>query len=348
MHLPFAIYFYIAYIYTGPFMKLKLGMTNEQVIAQNLKLSVLLIILLLSILPLLKRFHPLKLAKVNIMFSSIVVLALPYLFQITDNLISLIIVQLLILSFESVANPTELTCFKHIPISKRFKILGITFGIAAVVGYGVTPVVLEFSKDFIGDFCIWIVCIPVSICYWLAIKYMEKIEKSVGRFYNYPDVDPINADTGLDENQYNYKMGEEYKLYNVDCSFSKSLLDKLINLNETSRRKVNIKLVKKSIIFAKKWHDGQTRKTGEPFYSHPLAVAEIASEYYFKTDVIVAAVLHDIVEDTECTVKDIEENFNSRISQIVDRLTRISFINGKRIKASFDDVIANLMNLKDN
>ncbi len=348
MHLPFAIYFYIAYIYTVPFMKVKLGMNSEQIITQNLKFSALHLIFLLLVIPLLKKFHPLKLAKVSIIVSSILVLSLPYLFKITDNLISLIFLQLLVLLFPSFTSPTELTCFKHIPISKRFKILGIAFGIASVIGYGVAPIILEFSKVFIGDFCIWLICIPGMICYWLAVKYMEKIEKNAGRFDNYPEDDPINADTGLDENQYNYIMSEEYKLYNLDCDFSKSLLTKLVNLNKIARRKVNIKFIEKSIIFAKKWHDGQTRKTGEPFYSHPLTVAEIAAEYYFKTDVIIAAILHDIVEDTECTLDDVRENFNSRIAQIVDRLTRVSFINGEKIKIPFDDVIANLINVKDN
>ena len=118
-------------------MKVKLGMNSEQVITQNLKFSALHLIFLLLVIPLLKKFHPLKLAKVSIIVSSIVVLSLPYLFKITDNLISLIFLQLLVLLFPSFTSPTELTCFKHIPISKRFKILGIAFGIASVIGYGV-------------------------------------------------------------------------------------------------------------------------------------------------------------------------------------------------------------------
>lgn len=347
MHLPFAIFFYIAYIYSASLMKLNLGMSNEEIIAQNLKVSVLLVIFLLLILPFVKKYHPLKLAKINVLFSGVSLLFVPHLFKITDNLILLTILQLLILSFESVANPSEITCFKHIPISKRFKILGVTFGIAGVVGYGLTPFILEFSEGFLDHYSIWVICFPMLILYWYSIKYIEKLEKNNGRYDSYPHAEPVKPDTASNEIHYNYELGEKYDSHKSECEFSDSLLTKLVYLNNASKKKVNLKLIEKAIIFAKKWHDGQYRKTGEPFYSHPLAVAEIASEYYFKTDVIVAAILHDILEDTTCTAENVKENFNSRIAEIVQRLTRIKFNNNKLTKVPFDNVVAELIKLND-
>jgi len=247
----------------------------------------------------------------------------------------------LILSFESVANPSEITCFKHIPISKRFKILGVTFGIAGVIGYGLTSFILEFSEGFIGHYTIWIICFPMLILYWYSIKYIEKLEKNNGKYDTYPHAEPVKPDTASNEIKYNYELSEEYYTYKSKCEYSNSLLAKCVHLNDASKKKVNLKLIEKAIVFAKKWHDGQNRKTGEPFYSHPLAVAEIASEYYFKTDVIVAAILHDIVEDTICTTENIKENFNSRIAEIVERLTRLRFHDNKSTKVSFDNVVMN-------
>lgn len=348
MHLPFGIFFYIAYIYSATIMKLNLGMTNQGIIAQNLRVSVLLVIFLLSILPFLKKFHPIRLAKINVLFSSVALLFIPHLFKITNNLISLTILQLLILLFEIVANPTEITCFKHIPISRRFKILGITFGVSGVIGYGFTPFILELSRDFLNHHAIWIICFPVLILYWYSIKYIEKLEKNAGKYDNYPYADLVAPDTASDEIKCNYELAEEYTPYKSKCEFSNSLLTKLVNLNDISKKKINLKLVEKAIIFAKKWHSDQSRKTGEPFYSHPLAVAEIASEYYFKTDVIIAAILHDVIEDTKCTVETIRRNFNSRIAEIVKRLTRIEFDDDKSTKIPFDDVIAELIKLNDN
>ena len=69
-------------------------------------------------------------------------------------------------------------------------------------------------------------------------------------------------------------------------------------------------------------HGNQKRKSGEPYYSHPLEVAYMISDYNLKTDVIVASILHDIIEDTEVTVEMIQGSFGKRIAEMVDSLTR--------------------------
>ena len=81
-------------------------------------------------------------------------------------------------------------------------------------------------------------------------------------------------------------------------------------------------MINKAIYFAKKYHEGQLRKSGEPFYSHPLEVAYMVSDYNLKTDVIASSILHDIIEDTEVTVEMIEGTFGQRIAEMVDMLTR--------------------------
>ncbi|MDA0917282.1 MAG: HD domain-containing protein [Proteobacteria bacterium] len=81
-------------------------------------------------------------------------------------------------------------------------------------------------------------------------------------------------------------------------------------------------MINKAIYFARKYHGDQKRKSGEAYYTHPLEVAYMVSEYKLKTDVIVASVLHDIIEDTEVTAGMIFDNFGWRIAEMVDRLTR--------------------------
>ncbi len=85
----------------------------------------------------------------------------------------------------------------------------------------------------------------------------------------------------------------------------------------------DINLIKKAYTFAKKAHLYQTRKTGEPYISHPVEVAKIAFQLGLDTSSIVAALLHDVVEDTNYTLKDIENEFSSEIALIVDGLTKI-------------------------
>jgi (p)ppGpp synthase/HD superfamily hydrolase len=81
-------------------------------------------------------------------------------------------------------------------------------------------------------------------------------------------------------------------------------------------------LINKAIEWARKYHGEQKRKSGEPYYSHPLEVAYMISEHKLKTDVIVASILHDIIEDTPVTAGMILDNFGWRIAEMVDRLTR--------------------------
>lgn len=109
-----------------------------------------------------------------------------------------------------------------------------------------------------------------------------------------------------------------------------------------------MKVIEKAITFTKKWHSGQMRKTGEhPFYWHPLKVTEMVATHYCKTDVIVASILHDAIEDSECTMEIIEKEFNSRIAEIVDRLTNKRFEDGVWIKLTLEQTLEKLNKLGD-
>ena len=70
-------------------------------------------------------------------------------------------------------------------------------------------------------------------------------------------------------------------------------------------------------------HDGQLRKSGEPYYHHLVEVAYILAELHCGPATIVAGFLHDVVEDTDVTVQDIEKKWGSEVAKIVDALTKI-------------------------
>ena len=107
------------------------------------------------------------------------------------------------------------------------------------------------------------------------------------------------------------------------CAYSNRLLDKILSKNETAEHQVDIVEVKKAIFYAKKYHGDQLRKSGEPYYSHPLEVAYKVSDYLFKTHMIVVSILHDTIEDTALTFSMIESIFGQEIASNVDDLTRI-------------------------
>ncbi len=87
------------------------------------------------------------------------------------------------------------------------------------------------------------------------------------------------------------------------------------------------KEIRKAFDIAVEAHIGQRRKTGEPYIYHPIAVAKIvAYEIGLDTTSIVAALLHDVVEDTDYTIEDIERLFGENVSRIVNGLTKISHL----------------------
>ena len=101
--------------------------------------------------------------------------------------------------------------------------------------------------------------------------------------------------------------------------------DKLIGDYLNSRHRKKVDLIAKAFNFARQAHKGVRRLSGEPYIMHPIAVAQIVcSEIGLGSTSICSALLHDVVEDTDYTVEDIENMFGSKIAQIVDGLTKIS------------------------
>ena len=130
--------------------------------------------------------------------------------------------------------------------------------------------------------------------------------------------------------------------YLISCKYSLRLIEKLKSLD--TQNMLDFELINKAIYWARKYHGDQKRKSGEPYYSHPLEVAYMISKYNLKTDVIVASILHDTVEDTEVTVEMIEGTFGTRIAEMVDRLTR-DRPDGSKL--SVEHIINNAYYLKD-
>ncbi len=88
----------------------------------------------------------------------------------------------------------------------------------------------------------------------------------------------------------------------------------------------NLELIQKAYVYAATAHAGQTRLSGEPYLSHPLAVAHTLAELGFDEASIVAGLLHDTVEDTKATIEELDELFGEDVADIVDGVTKISMI----------------------
>ena len=123
------------------------------------------------------------------------------------------------------------------------------------------------------------------------------------------------------------------------------LLDRYLE----SKHRKKVEIITKAFNFAKQAHKGVRRRSGEPYVLHPIAVARIACvEIGLGSTSICSALLHDVVEDTDYTVEDIENLFGPKIAQIVDGLTKISGgIFGDRASAQAENFKKLLLTMND-
>ena len=102
----------------------------------------------------------------------------------------------------------------------------------------------------------------------------------------------------------------------------KELSEKLLSLySDNDREEINT-----AFLYAKKGHQGQKRKSGEEYITHPLHVAIYLAELNFDIETIKAALLHDLVEDTEITYQDIKKTFGKEVADLVDGVTKLDKI----------------------
>ena len=123
----------------------------------------------------------------------------------------------------------------------------------------------------------------------------------------------------------------------------------LLNDYLATKHRKRIEIITKAFNFANQAHKGIKRRSGEPYIMHPLAVAQIVcNEIGLGSTSICAALLHDVVEDTDYTVEDIENIFGPKIAQIVDGLTKISGgIFGDRASAQAENFKKLLLTMSD-
>jgi GTP pyrophosphokinase len=96
----------------------------------------------------------------------------------------------------------------------------------------------------------------------------------------------------------------------------------LIRTHRGLHRGADAKAVREAYDVAERMHRGQTRKSGEPYITHPLAVAQILAELGMDTTTLVAALLHDTVEDTSYTMDLLEADFGGEVGRLVDGVTK--------------------------
>lgn len=110
-------------------------------------------------------------------------------------------------------------------------------------------------------------------------------------------------------------------------------VDELIEKIKAYHPQVPVHVIEKAYAFSEKAHEGQMRRSGEPYITHPLSVAGILADLKLDLDTILTGLLHDTVEDTSVTLEDVNREFGPTVASLVDGVTKIGLMN---FRNSFD------------
>ncbi|MBK1735286.1 bifunctional GTP diphosphokinase/guanosine-3',5'-bis(diphosphate) 3'-diphosphatase [Halorhodospira abdelmalekii] len=106
-------------------------------------------------------------------------------------------------------------------------------------------------------------------------------------------------------------------------------LDELVRLLEEYLEAEQLALVERAYQFSAAAHEGQRRRSGEPYITHPIAVARILAEMRLDSESIVAALLHDVIEDTAIAKEGVAERFGEQVAELVDGVSKLTAIDSK-------------------
>ncbi len=130
-------------------------------------------------------------------------------------------------------------------------------------------------------------------------------------------------------------------------SLRKEFLGKIIACSKRHSTIIDITVIALALEYVIQYQADQKRYSGESYYHHPIQVALIAAKISCKTEIIAASLLHDIVEDTDITIAQIQLSFGTKIAELVNKLTKLDDITTKKVKIAGEDALQKLHESED-
>lgn len=109
-------------------------------------------------------------------------------------------------------------------------------------------------------------------------------------------------------------------------AFREYTFDDILESLKKQKKEYDLLKIKKAFLFGQKAHEGQFRKSGESYFNHPIATAIIIIELGMDNESIIAALLHDVIEDTEITADEVKRQFGADVAMLVEALTKLANI----------------------
>ena len=172
----FPLYWYFSYIYCGDLLKSTFNYSSAEVIHNNFILSFAALFVTTFIYWISYYVNPLKILKVQLVLSSILVLALPFLLNNLSKPYHLITIQYLVIIFAIHGMPAFPIFYKYIPVLKRFKTAGSKYAWGRVVMFGITSFGLIYLTNWFGNWGLFSLFAITLICYTIALNYFLNLE----------------------------------------------------------------------------------------------------------------------------------------------------------------------------
>ncbi len=169
--------FYFSYMHCGIILKDSFSYGPEQIIHQNFIVSMVQISTYLLFVFLSYKIYPLKILKIKIIISSIIIVGYPYWLNNVQNEFHILLLQSCIIFFAADASPATSIFYKYFPVLKRFTYISFTYALSRAVIYIITSFGLVYLTKYFGSWGTLIITIPVFIGYIFGLSHFEKLEK---------------------------------------------------------------------------------------------------------------------------------------------------------------------------
>lgn len=173
----FPLYYYFSYIYCGDLLKSLFNYSSIEVIHNNFILSFAALFVTIAIYWISYYINPLKILKVQLVLSSILVLFLPFLLNNVSEPYHLITIQYLVIIFAIHGMPAFPIFYKYVPVLKRFKTVGLQYAWGRVFMFGVTSFGLIYLTEYFGNWGVFALFVVTLTAYTIALFYFDKLEK---------------------------------------------------------------------------------------------------------------------------------------------------------------------------
>jgi MHS family proline/betaine transporter-like MFS transporter len=170
--------FYFAYVYCGNVLKNSFSLTPEQVIHQNFIVSLVQILSLVLFVFLSYRIYPLKILKVKLIVSCVIMTTCPFWLDHITEPAYLLILQSAVIFFAADAAPATSVFYRHFPVFKRFTYISFTYSLSRALTYMITSFGLVYLTEYFGNAGIVVVVVPICIGYMIGLRHFEKLDKT--------------------------------------------------------------------------------------------------------------------------------------------------------------------------